>query len=188
MVPSNDLRHKFRYGPNEHLVEGLSHATCDRCGTSAYLQGQLAKNIERIEAVQKRLVKIIGPSEILALRAKYSLSQAQAAKIFGGGANAFSKWERGEVIPTESTANLLRLAFESEDAMIRLAKHAGVKLNQDSGSERLLAGSALIGWLWNVTNVTEQKNSPRFVNIAEIARACTVNDEWYSDESKSAAA
>lgn len=185
MIPAHNLNYKFRYGPHEYTVEGLSQAICDHCDTSGYLEGQLAENKKLISDFQKSLVKIMGPSDILELRVKYSLSQAQAAQIFGGGANAFSKWERGEVIPAESTANLLRLAFESEDAMMRLAKHAGVQLNPKEGSELLFNGSALRGWLWNVT---EHINSPRFVNIAEMARTCTVNDEWYSDEIKSAAA
>jgi len=185
MVPVNDLKYKFKYGPHEYTIEGLSHAVCNKCGTSSYLHGQLAENKKRIREYQTSLVKIMGPSDILALRVKYSLSQAQAAQIFGGGANAFSKWERGEVIPTESTANLLRLAFESDDAMVRLAKHAGVQLNQGAGFEPLLKGATLVGWLWNVT---EQVNAPPFVNILEMARTGTINDDRYENESQSAAA
>lgn len=189
MVIFNNLQHKFRYGPHEHRVNGLSHAICDRCGTSAYLPGQLAENNRRIKEFQKNLVKIIGPSEILALRVKYSLSQVQAAKIFGGGTNAFSKWERGEVIPTESTANLLRLAFESEDAMERLAKRSGVQLEQGLKSEPLIGDKSLMGWLWNsCSRATEPRNAPRFVYVEDIAGICTINDEWYSDESQSATA
>lgn len=189
MIPAHDLQFKFRYGQHKHIVEGLSHAICDRCGTSGYLPGQLAENNNRIKAFQKALVKIMGPSDILELRAKYSLSQAQAAKIFGGGANAFSKWERGEVIPNESTAKLLKLALESEAAMESLAKDAGVKLTPDTGSEELLNGAPLTGWLWNKLGpVTAMKNPPRFISFTEISKDCVINDNWYSDESQSAAA
>src|SRR5450759_4095946 len=70
MVPSSDLKHKFRYGSREYVVDDLSHATCDRCGTSGLLNGQLTENKNRIKEFQNALIKIMGPSDILSLRAK----------------------------------------------------------------------------------------------------------------------
>jgi|SRR5450759_236986 len=188
MVPSSDLKHKFRYGSREYVVDDLSHATCDRCGTSGFLNGQLTENKNRIKEFQNALIKIMGPSDILSLRAKYSLSQAQAAKIFGGGANAFSKWERGEVIPAESTAKLLRLAFESVEAMEWLAKNAGVELHHDN-ELNLSNGDKLKGWLWTkLGSVEEQSDAPRFVHIAEISQDCVINDGYCVDENQYATA
>ena len=187
-MPSSDLKHKFRYGPHTHVVDGLSHAICDRCGTSGFLKGQLTENKIRIKQFQSSLIKIMGPSDILALRIKYSLSQAQAAKIFGGGANAFSKWERGEVIPAESTAKLLKLAFESEEAMELLANDAGVRLSQSDNLE-LSNGDILKGWLWNkLATVEEQRNAPVFVQITGMSRDCIINDEYCVDENQFATA
>jgi len=37
------------------------------------------------------------------------LSQREASELFGGGPNAFSKYERGEIIQSKSTDVLMRL-------------------------------------------------------------------------------
>ena len=48
-------------------------------------------------------------SEIRRIRRKLGLSQAMAAKLTGGGHNAFSRYERGEATPLPAVMNLLRL-------------------------------------------------------------------------------
>lgn len=48
-------------------------------------------------------------SEIRRIRKKLRLTQAMAAKITGGGHNAFSRYERGEAAPVPAVMNLLRL-------------------------------------------------------------------------------
>jgi len=49
-----------------------------------------------------------GQSEIRRIRRKLGLSQAMAAKLTGGGHNAFSRYERGEATPLPAVMNLLR--------------------------------------------------------------------------------
>jgi len=48
-------------------------------------------------------------SEIRRIRKKLRLTQTMAAKITGGGHNAFSRYERGESAPLPAVMNLLRL-------------------------------------------------------------------------------
>ena len=47
--------------------------------------------------------------EIRRIRRKLGLSQSAAARLTGGGHNAFSRYERGEVAPLPAVINLLRL-------------------------------------------------------------------------------
>ena len=47
--------------------------------------------------------------EVRRIRRKLGLTQKEAAGIFGGGVNAFSRYERGEVEPGPSTVKLLHL-------------------------------------------------------------------------------
>jgi len=47
--------------------------------------------------------------ELLRIRKKLRLTQKQAAKITGGGHNAFSRYERGEIKPLSAVTNLLKL-------------------------------------------------------------------------------
>ncbi len=48
-------------------------------------------------------------SEIRRIRKKLGLTQKQAATIFGGGHNAFSRYERGAARQPKSTDRLLRI-------------------------------------------------------------------------------
>ena len=48
-------------------------------------------------------------SEIRRIRRKLGLSQTMAARLTGGGHNAFSRYERGEATPLPAVMNLFRL-------------------------------------------------------------------------------
>ena len=43
------------------------------------------------------------------IRRNLGLSQAEAARLTGGGHNAFSRYERGEVAPMPAVVNLFRI-------------------------------------------------------------------------------
>jgi HTH-type transcriptional regulator/antitoxin MqsA len=47
--------------------------------------------------------------EIRCIRRKLGLSQIAAARLTGGGHNAFSRYERGEAAPLPAAVNLFRL-------------------------------------------------------------------------------
>ncbi|GHT94565.1 antitoxin [Betaproteobacteria bacterium] len=47
--------------------------------------------------------------EVRTIRKKLGLKQHEAAKLFGGGINAFSEYELGKTRPHKSTLQLLRL-------------------------------------------------------------------------------
>lgn len=47
--------------------------------------------------------------EIRRIRRKLGLSQVEAARLTGGGHNAFSRYERGEAAPLPAVINLFRL-------------------------------------------------------------------------------
>ncbi len=58
--------------------------------------------------------------EIRRIRRKLGLSQAAAARLTGGGHNAFSRYERGEVAPLPAVINLLRLLDKHPDLLKEL--------------------------------------------------------------------
>jgi transcriptional regulator with XRE-family HTH domain len=58
----------------------------------------------------------------ISTREKYQLTQAQAAKLFGGGPVAFSKYENDNVAHSEAMGNLLRLVRRSEEAYWELVE------------------------------------------------------------------
>jgi len=90
------------------------------------------RNADKIEAFQAALPHYLSPERISDLRAGFGLSQAAAATIFGGGKNSFSKYERGEITPTEGVVTLLKLALAMPQTVVFLAKEKGVSLDPDA--------------------------------------------------------
>lgn len=56
-----------------------------------------------------------------ATRKKLGLRQSEAGKLFGGGASAFSEYERGKTQPHKSTVLLLRLLDKHPELLAELA-------------------------------------------------------------------
>jgi HTH-type transcriptional regulator / antitoxin MqsA len=54
------------------------------------------------------------------------MTQGQAARLFGGGPVAFSKYENDDVAQSESMDNLLRLVRRSADAFWQLVQEKGM--------------------------------------------------------------
>lgn len=134
--PKSDEVYAFRYGRKEHRLTGLHYALCNKCGTRGYLPGQRQENQKLVHQYQAKLVGYISPSDVLALREKYLLTQKQAQKIFGGGSQSFSKWERGITSPAGPTARLIKLALRYPEVMRDLARDAGVRIAESIASEK----------------------------------------------------
>jgi putative zinc finger/helix-turn-helix YgiT family protein len=58
--------------------------------------------------------------EIRRIRKKLRLTQTEAARLTGGGPNAFSRYERGETEPVAAVINLLRLLDKHPDLLREL--------------------------------------------------------------------
>ena len=54
------------------------------------------------------------------------MTQGQAARLFGGGPVAFSKYENDDVAQSESMDNLLRLVRRSAEAFWQLVQEKGM--------------------------------------------------------------
>jgi HTH-type transcriptional regulator/antitoxin MqsA len=61
-------------------------------------------------------------TEVRRIRKKLGLTQRQAGEIFGGGHNAFSRYESGSARPPKSTDTLLRLLDKHPELLHELPK------------------------------------------------------------------
>lgn len=89
-------------------VEGLSGWRCDACHEVEFD----ADSARRYAAAGDMLVlreREKQSKEIRRIRRKLGLSQVAAARLTGGGHNAFSRYERGEAAPLPAIVNLFRL-------------------------------------------------------------------------------
>lgn len=92
----------------DEKVHGLGGERCDSCGEvyfdhdsqRRYAQASDAWVLARREQEKQMLVRV---------RKKLGLTQHQAAKLTGGGHNAFGRYERGEAQPMPAVINLFKL-------------------------------------------------------------------------------
>ena len=89
-------------------VEGLSGWICGACDEVEFD----ADSARRYAAAGDELVRrerTRQSKEIRRIRRKLHLSQLDAARLTGGGHNAFSRYERGKAAPMPAVVNLFRL-------------------------------------------------------------------------------
>jgi HTH-type transcriptional regulator / antitoxin MqsA len=108
----------------------LLFSKCDDCGFEAVDRSQSRENKKRLRAREKQYGGILTGAAIFDIRRTYGLKQVEAARMFGGGPIAFSKYENEEVVPTEAMNNLLILAREFPSVAEFLAKKSGVELRR----------------------------------------------------------
>lgn len=66
------------------------------------------------------LIDATEATELVRIRKKLKLTQLQAAKLAGGGKNAFSRYERGQAKPVAAVVNLFRLLDRHPDLLDEL--------------------------------------------------------------------
>jgi len=116
----------------EFVIRGLLHSVCASCNERVTTPAQSRHNKRVISEANMNAVaerdrlQRFKPADVLRIRKKLGLTQAQAARVFGGGANAFSKYENAQVEPSDGMERLLRLADSVPAAAAWLLQRAGL--------------------------------------------------------------
>ncbi|MBE0503239.1 MAG: type II toxin-antitoxin system MqsA family antitoxin [Desulfuromonadales bacterium] len=100
-----NTRYDYRGQSLEYVQAG---AWCDHCD-EGIVSGEEATVNEALLDDFMRRVDREEATELIRIRKKLKLSQQEAAKITGGGHNAFSRYERGVAKPLPAVMNLFRL-------------------------------------------------------------------------------
>lgn len=82
---------------------------CDVCGEGVLSADDMAVTVKARHDTIAKADGLLSADEIRRIRTKLGLSQAEAAQRFGGGVNAFSRYERGETMQPRALDQLLRL-------------------------------------------------------------------------------
>lgn len=91
-------------------VPGLECYRCAACGTETVKPEQIRRNEVRIADARRGAQGLLSGQDILRIREDLGLSQSEAAELFGGGTNGFSKYERGLTVQSVPMDRLLRVA------------------------------------------------------------------------------
>lgn len=98
----------FAHEGQSVIVRGLEGNRCSACAAEPIFPEQIRRNQLRISDAKREASGLLKADQIRAIRDALGLSQQDAATVFGGGTNGFSKYERGQTIQSVPMDRLLR--------------------------------------------------------------------------------
>jgi len=114
------------YAGHEGMVP-MYFRSCSHCGSDFAGTEESLLNKRAMMAFRKRVDGLLSGARVAAVRQKYSITQAQAARLFGGGPVAFSKYENDEVAQSAAMDTLLRLVETNESAFWTLVDQKAMR-------------------------------------------------------------
>lgn len=121
-----DTEH-FEYRGRPLEVAGYTYSVCKACGEEVVTSEQMKLNQRLVADAKRRVDGFLTSTEIRQLRERLGLSQVDAGRVFGGGPNAFYKYENGEVMQSQALDRLMLLARDNVWAYQRLRAIAGLQ-------------------------------------------------------------
>ena len=103
------------------------YTVCDACGSEQAGVAEARFNKRAMIGFKKQVQGLLTGVELQNLRKDWGLKQVDAAKVFGGGPVAFSKYEADDVMQSDAMDKLLRLAAEVPVALDKLMADAGIE-------------------------------------------------------------
>lgn len=108
----------YTYKGETTVIAGVKGEFCPACAESILDAGESNRVMREMQAFSKQVnAAIVDPGFITSVRKKLDLDQREAAEIFGGGANAFSRYENGKTKPPLALVKLFRLLDRHPDLL-----------------------------------------------------------------------
>lgn len=100
----------YTYKSEETSIASVAGEFCDVCG-EYILDPKESRRVSGLMLAFNKEVnaRAVDPAFITAVRTRLALDQQEAAEIFGGGPNAFSRYENGRTKPGLALIKLLKL-------------------------------------------------------------------------------
>ena len=100
----------YFYKGESTVLPGVSGEFCPSCDESVLGPAESRRTMDLMLAFNKRVnAAMVDPDFIASVRKKLNLDQREAAELFGGGVNAFSRYENGKTKPPIALIKLLKL-------------------------------------------------------------------------------
>jgi HTH-type transcriptional regulator/antitoxin MqsA len=92
------------------MIRAVTGQFCPACGESVLAASESSRvSSAMLEFNRKVNAAIVDPEFVAGVRRKLALDQREAAEIFGGGVNAFSRYETGRTKPPLALVKLLKV-------------------------------------------------------------------------------
>ncbi|EQD73425.1 XRE family transcriptional regulator [mine drainage metagenome] len=108
----------YTYKGETTLISAVTGDFCPACAESILDMEESDRVMREMRAFSKQInAAIVDPGYIAKVRKKLDLDQRQAAEIFGGGVNAFSRYENGKTKPPLALVKLLKVLERHPDLL-----------------------------------------------------------------------
>ena len=108
----------YTYKGERTDVPAVTGDFCPACNEVVLNREHGDRYSELIGAFQKQVnAAYVDPQYITKVRKKLALDQREAAEIFGGGVNAFSRYENGKTKPPLALVKLLKMLDRHPDLL-----------------------------------------------------------------------
>lgn len=100
----------YTYKGETTVIPAVTGDYCPACSEVLLDREQGDRYSELVGAFQRQVnAAFVAPGYITEVRKKLALDQREAAEIFGGGVNAFSRYETGKTRPPLALVKLLKV-------------------------------------------------------------------------------
>jgi len=115
----NDTRDiPYTYKGESTVIPSVTGSFCPACGETVLDRQESGRTSKLMLEFNKQVnVSIVEPGFIINVRKKLNLDQKEAAEIFGGGINAFSRYENGRTRPPLALIKLLKVLDRHPDLL-----------------------------------------------------------------------
>lgn len=100
----------YTYKGESTMIAAVTGDFCPACGEVVLDAAESTRTSAAMLEFNKQVnASIVDPGFIASVRKKLNLDQREAAEIFGGGVNAFSRYEKGKTKPPLALVKLLKV-------------------------------------------------------------------------------
>ncbi|MBK5914309.1 type II toxin-antitoxin system MqsA family antitoxin [Rhodocyclus purpureus] len=108
----------YTYKGETTLISAVTGDFCPACAESILDAAESNRVMREMRAFSKQVnAAIVDPGFIANVRKKLDLDQREAAELFGGGVNAFSRYENGKTKPPLALVKLFKLLDRHPDLL-----------------------------------------------------------------------
>ena len=108
----------YTYKGETTVIAAVTGDFCPACAESILDAAESNRVMREMRAFSKQVnAAIVDPGFITTVRKKLDLDQREAAEIFGGGVNAFSRYENGKTKPPLALVKLFKLLDRHPDLL-----------------------------------------------------------------------
>jgi HTH-type transcriptional regulator / antitoxin MqsA len=108
----------YTYRGETTTITAVSGDFCPACAESILEASESERVMDAMRAFNKQVnAALVAPGFIASVRKKLALDQREAGEIFGGGVNAFSRYETGKTRPPLALVKLLKVLDRHPDLL-----------------------------------------------------------------------